>query len=76
MCDRDDTKFWIDQKTVDVPENLLKLVNGKGELIVKSNDEIKSALNIIDDSRSLIFGFYSYNSMYKKNSKKFNNILI
>jgi ACT domain-containing protein len=76
MCDRDDTKFWIDQKTVEVPDNLLKLVNRNGELKVKSNDEIKSALNIVDDSRSLVFGFYSYNTIYKKNSKKFSNSLI
>ena len=76
MCDRNDSKFWIDQKNVEVPEKLLKMVNKNGELLVKSNDEIKSILGIVDDNRSMVFGYYSYNTMYKKNSKKFGNILI
>jgi hypothetical protein len=76
MCDRNDTKFWIDQKSVDIPDTLLKMVNKNGELLVNSNDEIKSILGIVDENRKMIFGFYSYSTIYKKNSKKFGNILI
>lgn len=76
MCDRDDSKFWIDQKNVDVPERLLKIVNKNGELLIKSNDDIKSVFEIVDDTKSVVFGFYSYNTIYKKNSKKFSNVLI
>lgn len=76
ICDRNDTQFWIDQKNVEIPEKLLKIANRNGELLVKSNDEIKSILGIVDDNRKMVFGFYSYSTIYKKNSKKFSNILI
>ena len=76
MCDRNDTQFWIDQKRVDIPNTLLKMVNRNGELLIKSNDEIKSILGIVNENRKMVFGFYSYSTIYKKNSKKFGNILI
>jgi tryptophan halogenase len=75
MCDRNDSDFWIDQKKVNIPDKLLKLTNKKGDLLVKTNKELVSELNM-DNDHIMIFGFDSYNTIYKKNSNKFSNILI
>ncbi len=76
MCDRNDTEFWRNQKNVKVPLKLTKIINKDNKLIVKNNDEIMKAFDLVDGDDLLIFGYENYNTVFKKNSKNFSNLLI
>lgn len=77
MCERNDTPFWSDYKTLEKPEELMRLINEDGSLKVHSNDDIHRALNLKEcDISQLTFFHNNYFTIHKKNSKKFESNLI
>lgn len=76
MCDRSDSSYWVNQKNVDVPEKLRSIISDDGSLTIKNNDDIKNIFEIDITNNKLVFGFDSYNTIFKKNSNKFSNILL
>lgn len=77
MCERDDTKFWLDCKDTKVPEELKRLINEDGSVKIKSDVEIYDALKLKETKISQLTFFYNnYFTIHKKNSKKFTNNII
>lgn len=77
MCERNDTKFWSDYKSVKIPKELNNLINEDGSVKVKNNQELYSALKLKECEPSQLTFFYNnYFTVHKKNSKKFENNII
>lgn len=77
MCERNDTKFWSDYKSVKIPKELNNLINEDGSVKVKNNQELYSALKLKECELSQLTFFYNnYFTVHKKNSKKFENNII
>ena len=68
VCDRDDSQFWIDYKTKDMPEKLSKLLNSDNRLKILSTSELQSILKNPNGNR--VFDIPSYLIQSRGNFKK------
>ena len=76
MCDRYDTQFWVDYNNKEIPMKLKKIIDEDRNLIIKSEYELINAFDMNSDNYKIIFTLESYKVIYKKNSNKYNNVLI
>jgi hypothetical protein len=76
MSDRNDSSYWCNQKNIDVPQKLKSILSEDGELLIKNNEDIMRSFEIDEINDKLVFAFDSYNTIFKKNSNKFSNILL
>lgn len=76
MCDRNDTPFWVDYNNKEIPTKLKNIIDEDKNLIIRSEDELMKAFDMESNNYKIIFALENYKVIYKKNSNKYNNVLI